>query len=316
MKQLIAIFAIISCFASCTKEVKIDIPGYEDELVIDGQIETDQPPIVILSKTKNIYAATDLDAYLNGFLSGAIVTVSDGTTTVQLDEICSDNLPAGTEALAAELFGIPESELANYHICAYTTFNTAIWGQVGKTYDLTVVYDGKTYTSTTQILQPTALDSVYWKQDSDAPEGFGFSWATLSDPANQYDAYMWEVKRLDLGENGLPKDNAFKNTYSPVFDDQFINGKTFDFAYENPLNYPENIPDEQRGYYGIGDTVVIKLSKMDQLVFEFMEKKYMQLQTSGNPFASPTAIPTNIVGGAQGVWAGYSPHFDTLICLP
>jgi hypothetical protein len=38
------------------------------------------------------------------------------------------------------------------------------------------------------------------------------------------------------------------------------------------------------------------------------------LQTTGNPFASPTMIPTNIVGGAQGVWAGYSPHFDTLIC--
>jgi Domain of unknown function (DUF4249) len=314
MKQLLFFACVVLALASCTKEVKIDIPGYEEQLVVDGRIETDQPPLVILSKTKDIYAPTDLNAYLNGFVSGAIVTVSDGTTTVVLDEICSDNLPPGTEEQAAALFGIPVEELANYHICAYTSFNTAIWGQVGKTYSLTVQYEGKTYTSTTQILQPTALNSVYWKQDEDAPAGFGFSWAQLSDPAGQYDAYVWEVKRLDIGEDGTPKDNAFKTTFAPVWDDDFIEGKTFDFAFENPLNRNEDIPNDQKWYYGIGDTVVIKLSKIDSDVFEFLEKKYLQLQTTGNPFASPTMIPTNIVGGAQGVWAGYSPHFDTLIC--
>ncbi|MES2554679.1 MAG: DUF4249 domain-containing protein [Bacteroidota bacterium] len=314
MKRILFFACVVLVVASCTKEVKIDIPGYEEQLVVDGRIETDQPPLVILSKTKDIYAPTDLNAYLNGFVSGAVVTVSDGSTTVILDEICSDNLPPGTEEQAAALFGIPVEELANYHICAYTTFNTAIWGQVGKTYSLTVQYEGKTYTSTTQILQPTALNSVYWQQDEDAPAGFGFSWAQLTDPAGQYDAYMWEVKRLDIGEDGTPKDNAFKATFAPVWDDDFIEGKTFDFAFENPLNFDEEIPNDQKWYYGIGDTVVIKLSKIESDVFEFLEKKYLQLQTTGNPFASPTMIPTNIVGGAQGVWAGYSPHFDTLIC--
>ncbi|MDH4474369.1 MAG: DUF4249 family protein [Fluviicola sp.] len=314
MKQILFFVCAVLILASCTKEVKIDIPGYEEQLVIDGRIETDQPPLVILSKTKDIYAPTDLDAYLNGFVSGAVVTVSDGSTSVVLDEICSDNLPPGTEEQAAALFGIPVDQLANYHICAYTTFNTAIWGQVGKTYSLTVQFEGKTYTSSTQILQPTALDSVFWQQDEDAPAGFGFSWARLSDPAGQYDAYMWEVKRLDLDAGGNPKDNAYKATFAPVWDDEFIDGKTFDFAFENPLNDPDEAPDDQRWYYGIGDTVVIKLSKVESNVFEFLEKKYLQLQTTGNPFASPTMIPTNIIGGAQGVWAGYSPHFDTLIC--
>lgn len=314
MKKLLIATLILLSIASCTKEVKIDIPGYEEQLVIDGRIETDMPPIILISKTKDIYSPTDMDAYLNSFVSGAVVTVSNGDTTVVLDEICTDNLPPGTEQMAADLFGIPVSELPNYHICAYTTFNTSIWGEVGKTYDLTVQFEGKTYTSTTKILQPTALNSVYWKQDEDAPQGFGFSWASLTDPAGQYDAYMWEVKRLDIGDDGQPKDAAFKATFAPVWDDEFINGTTFDFAFENPNNRDEDIPDEQKFYYGIGDTVVIKLSKLDVDVYEFLEKKYLQLQTTGNPFASPTAIPTNIKGGAQGVWAGYSPHFDTLIC--
>jgi hypothetical protein len=318
MKQFLVFLIVASCLSACTKEVKIAIPGYQEKLVIDGRIETDGPPIVILSKTKDIYAPTDLDAYLNGFLSGAVITVSDGSITVTLDEICSDDLPPGTEEEAAQLFGIPVSELENYHLCAYTTFNTVIWGEVGKTYTLKVNYAGKTYTSVTQILQPTALDSVYWKQDSDAPVGFGFSWARLSDPAYQSDNYMWEVKRLDIAPDGEPIDPMYKTTYAPVFDDAFINGKTFDFAYENPLNDSDEelIPDEQRGYYGIGDTVVIKLSKMDKGVYEFMEKKYVQLQSTGNPFASPASIPTNISGGALGVWAGYSPSYDTLICQP
>lgn len=304
--------------AGCTKEVKIDIPGYQEELVIDGRIETGQPPLVILSKTKDIYAPTDLNAFLNGFVSGATVTVSDGTTTVQLDEICTDNLPPGTEEQAAELFGISVEELDDYHLCAYTSFNPAIWGQVGKTYYLTVQYEGRSYHSSTQILQPTPLDSVFWKQEPDAPDGYGYSWATLTDPFYQFDAYMWEVKRLNHTPQGAPVDTGFMATYAPVFDDQFINGKTFDFAYENPMsNRPfENLAPQYRGYYKIGDTVVIKFSKVDAAVYEFLEKKYVQLQTSGNPFASPTSIPTNINGGALGVWAGYSPYFDTLICSP
>ena len=64
----------------------------------------------------------------------------------------------------------------------------------------------------------------------------------------------------------------------------------------------------------MGDTVVIKLSKMDRNVYEFLEKKYTQLATAGNPFATPTNIPNNISGGALGVWAGFSPSFDTLAC--
>jgi hypothetical protein len=318
MKKLILLIIAGIALAGCTKEVRIDIPGYKEELVVDGRIETGQPPLVILSRTKNIYAPTDLDAFLSGFISGATVTVSDGTTTVVLDEVCSDDLPPGTEEQAAELFGIPVDQLDDYHLCAYTSFNPAIWGQVGKTYSLKVEYDGKTYTSSTQILQPTPLDSVYWKQDPEAPEGFGLSWARLTDPVYQADAYFWEVKRLNHGTDGEPLDNSFLPTYAPVFDDQFINGKTFDFGYENPMtNEPNvNVPPDEQGYYAIGDTVVIKFSKVDLSAYEFLEKKYVQLQTSGNPFASPTSIPSNISGGALGVWVGYSPHFDTLICMP
>lgn len=316
MKTLFFLVLSLSLLGSCSKEVKIDIPGYEEQLVIDGSIETGYPPIVLLSHSADIYSPTNLEAFLNGFVSGAIVTVSDGTNTIQLDEICTDNLPAGTEEIAASLFGIPVSELANYHLCAYTSFNGLIWGQVGKTYTLTVLYEGKTYTSSTSILNPSNLDALYWKPDGDLSD-YGYSWATLSDSPNQYDAYKWEVKRINTGLDGLPKDKNFKETYNPFFDDDFFDGMTFDFFYENPLVWDDaSVPDEYKGYFQIGDSVVVKMSKMDRDVFSFFEKKFIQMATAGNPFATPTNIPSNITGGALGVWAGYSPSYDTLYCVP
>lgn len=316
MKKLLPLLIFLFPFLfSCSKEVKIDIPGYEEQLCIDGSIETGMPPIVLLSKSQDIYAPTNLDAFLNSFISGATVTVSNGSSTVVLDEICTDNLPAGSEELAAQLFGIPVAELANYHLCAYTTLNTSVWGEVGKTYYLTVNFEGKTYTSSTQIVTPTNLTSSFWKPDGNSTE-WGYSWASIADQANQYDGYKWEVKRINIGIDGQPRDAFFTKTYNPFFDDAFFDGLTFDFFYENPMSWDDPaIPSEGKGFYHLGDSVVIKLSKVDENVFNYYEKKFAQIQTAGNPFATPTNIPTNITGGALGVWAGFSPTYDTLYCV-
>jgi hypothetical protein len=315
MKYLLLFFLAIGLLSSCTKEVEIDIPGYEEQLVIDGRIETGMPPIVLISKSKDIYAPTDLEAFLGAFVSGATVTVSNGTTTIQLIEMCTDNLPPGSEPFVAEMLGIPEADLASVHICGYTSLDPLIFGEVGKTYSLTVVAEGKTYTAETQIVEPTAFDAVFWKPDGDLTT-HGYSWATLTDPPGQFDAYKWEVKRINDDGTGNELDANFAETFSPVFDDEFFDGLTFDFFYDNPFGYDEGVLNEHAGLFPIGDTIVIKFSKMDAAVYDFMEKKYMQLGTAGNPFATPTNIPSNITGGALGVWAGYSPSFDTLACQP
>jgi hypothetical protein len=299
---------------SCKKEVKVDIPGYVEKVVVDGSIETGVPPLILLSKTQNIYSATSLDAYLQGFISGAVITVSDGIITEQLIEICSDNLPSGTETIASQIFGIPVSDLAKYHLCAYTSLNPAIFGQVGKTYSLTIQYDGKTYTSSTSILSPSKLDSLYWKSENSTP-GFGYAWAYFNEPAGKGDAYLWQVKRINNGTDGLDKDPVFNFIYNPVFDDEFVDGKGFEFATENPGDKGKpDVPNIPKYLFAQGDSVVVKFSKMDRYVFEFLEKKYIQLQSGGSPFSSPTFIQTNITGGAIGVWAGFSTTLDTLIC--
>lgn len=312
MKNLIFFSGLLVYLTlSCTKEVDIEIPGFEEQLVIDGRIETGMPPIVLLSLSKEVFAPTDLNAFMNNFLTDAEVTVGNGTVTVTLVPFCTGSLPPELLDFAANGLGISPDSIALYNICGYTSLDPAIWGEVGKTYTLNVNRDGKNYAASTLIPPPTALDKLFWKPDGSSVL-HGFSWATLSDPAGQFDAYLWEARRL----KGPDSDPIFKKAYSPVTDDEFFDGKTFDFWYENMHASDEELADSVRWRYAYGDTVVIKVSKMDRYVYEFYEKKYIQLQTGGNPFATPTNVPNNISGGALGVWAGFSPWYDTLICIP
>ena len=291
---------------SCSKEVKIDIPGFDEQIVIDGSIETGTPAIIFLSNSKDIYAPTDINSYLSGFISGATVIVSDGTITDTLMEICTDNLPAGFESIAAAFFGLPIEQLVNLHLCAYVS--TGIVGEVGKTYSLKVLYNDKIYTSSTKIENPTALDNLFWREQANLP-GYGFSWAKITDSPVMGDAYRWEVKNLS--------DLFYSKPFQPFTDDRFYNGKTFEFSVENPMSFKDQtIENQYKGYYKLGDTIVVKFSKLGKKEYQFFEKKYNQIYSGGNPFATPTNIPTNIEGGALGIWAGFSPWYDTLICVP
>lgn len=289
---------------SCTKEVQIDIPGYKEQLVVDGRIETGQPAIVLLSKSANVYSSTNFESYLNSFVDDAIVVISNGTQTDTLTKICTDDLPPGLEQVAAGIFGIPAEILVNLHLCAYISLN--MLGEVGKTYTIQISHQGKQYQASSKMLNPTPADSLYWKPEGNFTDR-GFSWVKLSDPAATSDAYLWEVKYL--------QDVQFSKTFNPYFNDKFFNGLTFEFAYENPMSFNDpNGNDAYRGYYQLGDTIVVKLSKIGGKEYNYFEKKYNQIFSGGSPFAVPTNIPTNIEGGALGIWAAYSPWIDTLIC--
>jgi hypothetical protein len=295
--------------------VDIDIPEHKERLVVDGRIETGGFPVVLISKSNDIYGETNSNQVLGSFESGAVVTVSDGTNEVILNEICSNNLPPSVAEAFASFFGIEESELGDFDLCLYTTTNPAVVGEVGKTYTLNILHENEEYDASTSLLPPVPLDSIYWKEDPDSPDN-GFCWATLSDPSGQGDAYFWEAKRIHINTEGDPTDELFQNTFNPANVDDFFDGLTFDFAYENPQSFEdESLSAEERGYYQREDSVVVKFSKIDLGVFEFMEKKYTQLQTGGSPFATPLNIPSNVSNGARGVWAGYSTTYDTLYCV-
>jgi hypothetical protein len=299
---------------SCVKDISLDLPPYEPKIVVEGRIEPGVPPFVLLSNSLNLYASTSISDLENNFITDAQVFVNNGVDTIQLDLFCTSTLPPQLIPIVAELLGYTEQELQNINICAYSTLDPNWLGTIGTTYNLEIHHQGEVFNSTTQIKIPTPLDSVYWSERPNLP-GWGFMSATLTDPAGPGDAYRWESKRLNHYSDGTEKDPNFLAPFNSAFDDQFFDGIQFSFYYDNPGSYDDStISSANQGYYALGDTVVVKWSTIDYSVYEFLRYEDTQIANGGSPFASPVNIPSNVSNNALGLWAGFSPSFDTIIC--
>jgi hypothetical protein len=312
--RIIILFISFSLFLSCSKEVKIHIPGFASQLVVDGTIETNGNPLVLLSQSANIYSETNLSSYLNNFITNADVKVVHGLDTFNLSPMNIGDLPLASQKKLAEMLEIGYGETILLPIKVYS--NIELIGTANSSYELIIDYNSKTYKSTTFIPLPSTLENLYWKPEISNPL-YGKSWARLSDNSTQYDAYKWEVRRINKNSENEDLDLIFRKTNDAYFDDRFFNGQSFDFSYDNPLKRKDSTHLlEYKRYFRMGDSVVVKFSKMDLNTFTFFQKKSAQLSSNGNPFGSPINITSTISGGALGIWAGFSPYYDTLYCIP
>ncbi len=291
--------------SSCTKEVTLDIEGAEEKMVVQGSIEPGIPPLIIFTHTNPYFGTNNFSNIDEIFVHGALMTVSNGSYTAALSEICSNDLPDSLLPLIAELVGLDSATLSSVNFCVYTTLDANIYGQVGGTYTLNIDANGKQLSAVTTIPQPVPLDSIWFKLEGNDPQ-YGYVWAKLSEPAGLGNAYRWFSKRL--GEDG-----SFLAPWGSSFEDKFIDGTSFEFAYNRPdTQYEETNQTEGENYFAIGDTIVIKFCAIDNPHYQFWRTYETQAVNNGNPFAAPTSIRTNITGGL-GIWGGYSPSYDTVV---
>jgi len=100
----------------------------------------------------------------------------------------------------------------------------------------------------------------------------------------------------------------------PYFDDEFFNGKQFEYSIDAPMTYGDSTIDEKyRGFYKKGDTVQLKLSNYEHNIFEFLDAVSQQKASGGSPFS----LPMNAVGnipGALGCWIAFSPAYSIVVC--
>ncbi|MBC7864463.1 MAG: DUF4249 domain-containing protein [Bacteroidia bacterium] len=265
------IFAV-AAFTSCTKDIDVNVPDYTQKLVVEGGIEPGSNPYVYLSWTLPYFGNNDYSDFQQYMVKGAVVTVSDGFTTDTLKEV------------------IPGQGLY------YLGLN--MQGVTGRTYDLNILINGKTYTSSTTINLPVPLDSLWFKPEKDS---LGFVWTHFKEPAGLGHRYRWYAKRIG-------KDDSFYAPFSSVFDDKFIDGKEFDFAYDRgmkPNSEEEDDKNVEKGYFKVGDTVVVKYCTIGDKEFRYLRSYYLNQMSNGNPFAAPSTLESNISGDAIGLWCGY-----------
>lgn len=293
-KLFLPLLMICLFFASCEKEVKFNLQNDGSKVVVEGAIETNLPPIVRLSHSIGFFSKIDLQTLADAYVHDADISVSDGQQTVQLKE-----------------YTFSQNGYALYFYSVDTANPQALTflGIPGKTYNLIIKHEGKTYTSSTTIPFPKPLDSL-WSEipaPEDMPEDYPDSrvlYAQYTDPDTPGNRVRYFVKRNNEG---------FLAPYYSTENDELINGNTVKFPLSSGFNKMDSINRETFGYFYKGDTVVIKWCAIDKSVYDFWQTLEFSYGASGNPFASPVEISTNIKGGALGVWAGYGSTFDTLV---
>jgi hypothetical protein len=306
--------------SACEKEIEVELPETGTRIVVEGNIETGQPPFVLLTRTQSFFAPTSAASLSKIFITDAVVTVDDGFQTYTLQKLCSSLLPDSLLNEVAVVTGFPPQLLAQAELCIWTDLGGQLLGQEGRSYKLSVVTEGQVLTSTTTIPRAVALDSLWFRLAEQRPgdDSLGYIWVRFTDPDTLGNAYRWFAQRLNMRPNGRPKDLRFIAPLLTAFEDRYINGLTLDLNFYRgraPYTPPDEDPVLEVGFFKRNDTVAVKFASIGQAEYRFIDSSANNVLTEGDIFSNPANIQTNITGGL-GAWIGYGAYIDTVICIP
>lgn len=277
--------------AGCEKAVDLNLNEVTPKLVVEATIENEQAPRVVLTKSFQYFSTINLTDLSNSFVRGAEVEISNGRLTHRLKEYRLDPFPG----ISLFYYGIDSSQLS-----------TAFLGELNTNYTLTIRSAGSVFKAQTRIPNITRrIDSLYWKP---AP-------ALLND-STKVSLMFRGTDTPGLGDyvRYFTKQNRdpFYPGLNSVFDDQFIDGNSFDVQIERGVPRNGNL-DEGYSFFDRGDTVVFKLCNIDKACFDFWRTMEFSYASVGNPFSSPTRVISNIQGNALGYFGGYAAQYKQLI---
>jgi hypothetical protein len=320
------VMAAVLLLVGCEKDITVDLPQADTQIVVQGSIEPGQAPIVVLSYSAGYFDPADLNALSNSYIRDAQVKMVHGTDTLPLDMFCTADMTLEQLLLTSQTLRLPPEAVLGLGVCVYTSLSPLALGVAGETYTLLVDKDAHHLHAITKVNFPIPLDSLWFASPSGNPQdSLGFIYGDMTDPDSLGNAYRWSAKRIshypqwitkDVYLRGQQKDYTFISPMPSVYDDEFFNGLSFEFAYyRGEIAFSNKFDDhhEERGFFKRGDTVVVRGCSIDMNVFKFYKSYEDQLANQGSPFASPSNVKSNVQGGL-GVWAGYGAYYDTLIC--
>jgi len=298
---------------ACEREIEIDVPTSQTEIVIEGTIETGQPPVVLVSQTFGFFDPLSAEDVAGSYIDNADVRVNG----IPLTRICTDSLPPEFQEIVAELIGIAPDDLNDIRVCAYIGLDPALTGTENTTYNLEVNVEGKELTAVTKIPSIVEPDSVWFRLWANSPR-YGYVFCDLTDPDTLNNAYRIFTKRIGPNTNNNPVDPLYYAPLGSTFIDEFFNGETIELGFTRGQPPNSSRPTDQGdevGYFETGDKFVFKFCAITKPAYEFYLTFESQQGANGSPFASPSNVESNINGGL-GIWAGYACSYDTLVALP
>lgn len=279
MNYFIGVVAIVFCFLSCTKDIEVEQPAYEQKVVVDGWIENGDFAHVLLTKSSAFLTHYDSASIRNTFLNYAKVTVS--------------NSKGESEILTL----IRKDEFFPPFI--YRTMQ--LKGEIGETYYLNIEADGKVIESTTSIPDVPNVLRVLSVPVSDTTMNIEVN---LLDKQEEVKFYYSEIKTNGVDSNFHPSSFPLYNNNS--FNGEITSIKILRSNQPDPLNIynidsKRNLPCNE---FSIEDTVYVKFASIDENAFKVLNDLYIDQLNSGNPFSFVDKKTSTNINGGIGRWTG------------
>ncbi len=286
--------AVMFVFSSCEKTINLQVNNQSSKLVVDAVIENGSLPIVVLSTSLNYFSAITPAQLSASFVHNAKVIITDGINSNELTE------QQYMDSNGTQLY---------FYALASSTIPTAIIGQFNHQYQLSIqTSDGIAYTSTTTIpLLSKTCDSLWWKT---APQNPDTNRVVLMGRFTDPPGYGNYIRYFTKTNN-----ESFYPGINSVFDDEFVDGTTYDVLIDKSYsrNNPIKFNDDDYGFFHRGDTASLKFCNIDKATYDFWRTWEFNFQSNGNPFSSPTKVIGNVSNGALGAFCGYAVQYKTLI---
>jgi len=290
MKNALILISLVLLFASCEKNINIDLKNADDLLVVDAEIENGAFPTVVLTKSFQYFSKIDPQLLSGLFVHNAVITINNGPRTHRLKEYA---IPLGG-GYTGYVYTADSANIA-----------TAFAGEFGKQYYLSINVDGKEYSSSTSIpVLAKYPDSVWFKNAPMNPDSNArVLMVKVTDPPGLGNYIRYFTKRN--GGSFLPGENS-------VFDDAVIDGSTYSLQVSQGIDKNNRVPADSN-FFKKGDTVTLKISNIDKATYTFWNTWEFAQASIGNPFSQPNKVIGNINNGALGAFCGYANWFKTVI---
>lgn len=256
MKKIITAAALVLLgFTSCQEVIEIELKDAEPMIVIEANI-TDQPgPYqVVISKSVSFSADNVFPT-----VSGATVLIADD---------------AGNSEMLSET-------------AAGTYVTTSFQGVPGRTYTLTVIAEGKTYTAQSYMPQAVTLDSLLVEPGTGFGDTIYYIIPQWQDPVGTGNYY-----RCIQYQNG-ERVGAF--LYDDAFSDGLVNGQPL-------LNFEAEFEP--------GDTIGVDFHCIDKATYQYF---YSMEQTANNQTAAPANPLSNFDNDALGYFSAHTLRTRSVI---
>ena len=248
--------------------------NYEPRIVVEGFIENGQPATVLLSWSAPFDQKIDTTFLLDHVIRSAKVSVSDGEQ--------SETLVLRTN------WG---------YLPPYIYRGSALRGETGKSYQLTIEYRDQIIYAETYIPEPVRLESYAFVKENPS-DTTGHIRITFN---NTSDLYYQVTTRVSEKE-----DIYTPCLYGNYRSDQFEKDQTVTLQLsKGPIIYPEI---QIASYFIEGDIIYMKFRTMPRHGYDFWNSWQNEIINGKNPiFPASTSLKSNIKGGI-GIWCGYGSY--------